>query len=423
MNYICYVCDNDRGDEIENKLSYRSHFSDIIRSNNTIHSKGIAFISLDGESISYISIYSKGGRVATALNRITFRKPTCINSPLTFQSIEEGIPGHLQSHFRNQTSYGINLFSPKVLKAVKELIKKEFPEVEKIIVRIEKVLQGAELCYQERSVQIIAHEKDSVSLALRIAGFTDEDLPAWSQQNDTTPFLAGYENAIIREDFMSMHDSQVFGEWAKISQYVVGAAKFEKEGHLLTIMNVNRHRIEECLGVDLLMYHHTYKAYVLIQYKRMIRESDSLLCYRPIDASYATEISKMRKLQEDVNPSNNTNLNNYRLNGEFCYFKLCPAEIQEPMSTKMITGMYLPLSYWDMLLSDDSTKGERGGRLVSYNNAQRYLNNTLFIQLFQDGWIGSQIEDTEMITKLIQEALDGKNSVVLANARKTNENE
>jgi len=81
----------------------------------------------------------------------------------------------------------------------------------------------------------------------------------------------------------------------------------------------------------------------------------------------------------------------------------------------MIPGMYIPLPYWKVLLSSDSTLGKKGGRKISYSNVSRYINNTLFTELVQNGWVGSQVTDTDQITKQIQQSIAGGKSLVLAN--------
>jgi len=249
---------------------------------------------------------------------------------------------------------------------------------------------------------------------LRVAGFTDYDLPIWNQESETAPFLRGYDAIVLREDTMVIHDSQVFGDWKKIKQYVVGAAEFEKDGHRLTIMNVNRHKIEETLGVDLLMYHHTYNSYVLVQYKKMTKDGESLV-YRPIDNSYLSEINRMEEFQKQIKTIIDVSSpKHFRLNGEFFYFKLCAATLEDPLSTKMIPGMYFPLQYWKMLLSSNDILGERGGKKISYSNVSRYLNNTLFVELVQNGWIGSQLSNTDIITEQIQHSISGGKSIILA---------
>ena len=133
-----------------------------------------------------------------------------IDPSLSLSSIEDFLPANLKKHHQNQTSEGIHVFSPKVLNSL-----------------------------------ITALEKDAISLALRVSGFADDDISSWCQESESTPFFQGYEDVVIREDPVVIYDSQVFGDWNQIGKYVVGAAEFMKEGHKLTIMNVNRHKIEE----------------------------------------------------------------------------------------------------------------------------------------------------------------------------------
>ena len=411
---ISCVYDYSRGNEITNTISYFSHFSDVIFSQKKHSTRGIAFISLDGKDFNYVMAYKKSGRVATKIDRLTFNKPIVVNPPISLESIEHNLPAKLKRHFQNQTSIGISAFSPKVYQSFLDYIKSSHPNVASSVEKLQGELKGIKTKHQGRSAEIAAHEKDAISLALRISGFTDNDIPKWSQDDESAPFLKGYDDIVLREDPMVVHDSQVFGDWEKISQFVVGAAEFVKDEHKLTIMNVNRHKIEETLGVDLLMYHHTYKSYVLIQYKRMTKNGD-YLAYRFTDYSYSSEIHGMEQFQKGILKSNLESVNDFRLNDEFFYFKLCPAKIKEPLSTKMIPGMYLPLAYWKVLLCSIETLGKRGGRLIGYNNIGRYIDNTLFTELAQNGWIGSQVSNTELITQQIQKSITGNKSVILAN--------
>ncbi len=411
---IACIYEYGRCAEIEEALGFSSHFSDVIPTQDKYPNKGIAFISLDGENISYIAAFKKSGRVATKVDRITFTKSIYIEQSLSLADIESSIPNKIKRHYQNQTSIGISIISPKVHQSLIDYIKSNLPDLATKISRLQKEVFGVPTKYRGHSAEIIAHEKDAISLALRISGFSDYDIPMWSQDSDTAPFLRGYDEIVLREDPMVIHDSQVFGDWKKINQFVVGAAEFERAGHKLTIMNVNRHKIEETLGVDLLMYHHTYKSYVLVQYKRMTKDGKSL-SYRPLDSSYSSEIRRMEEFQKQRQDIEQFTPNDFRLNDDFFYFKLCPADIKEPLSTKMIPGMYLPLPYWKMLLSSDNTLGEKSGRKISYENVSRYINNTLFTELLQNGWVGSQVSNTNLISKQIKQSITGRKSIILAN--------
>jgi hypothetical protein len=81
-------------------------------------------------------------------------------------------------------------------------------------------------------------------------------------------------------------------------------------------MNANRTRVEEALGVDLLYNHHQYASYVLVQYKRMRRESleNDGPVYRPTDESYKSETARMKSfLTEHGEVSAPGALGDYRL--------------------------------------------------------------------------------------------------------------
>jgi hypothetical protein len=364
------------------------------------------------QRLEWVMAYRKSGRVATKKDRLSFSRPLRFeSSPLLLDDIRNALPKRLIHHFEKQTNIEIAPLSPKVAEAVIAHIEQNKPEAANHINQLREELTGRGSTYRGHAAQIISHEKDAISLALKVGGFSEYDLPSWNQAGDSAPFLLGYESYVLREDPMVIHDSQVFGDWSKIQQYAVGAAEFQREGHKLTIMNVNRHKIEETLGVDLLLYHHTYRSYVLVQYKRMTKDGDKLV-YRPTDKSYKSELARMDSFElavrTDLSPED------YRLSEEFFYFKLCPADLKDPMSMKMIPGMYIPLSLWKLLLDSGSTLGEKGGRIVGYDNVGRYINNTLFVDLVQSGWVGSQIEDTKKITSQIQAAISGDRSLMLA---------
>jgi hypothetical protein len=76
--------------------------------------------------------------------------------------------------------------------------------------------------------------------------------------------------------------------------------------------------------------------------------------------------------------------------------------------------MYFPLDYWEKLISSDKVKGKNGGIRIVYQESDRHINNTLFVELVQHGWIGSKLDDTKFITEIIKESLERKRSVTLA---------
>jgi len=144
----------------------------------------------------------------------------------------------------------------------------------------------------------------------------------------------------VREDQMIQHDTSVFGDWARVGGSQIGTVEFtNRSGERLTLMNVNRTRVEENLGVDLVYYSHRFRAFVLVQYKRMVNEGRTY-GYRPIDPSYTSELTRMKAVNSTVIPTVSTlELDDYRLNEGPFFFKLCSAHIVDPGSTDMIPGM------------------------------------------------------------------------------------
>ena len=400
--------------DFEEYLEDNRHFSDVIPSYSKIPRVGIAIVSFDNDSISCITTYKKTGRVATQKVRITFRNLVILNREITIEGIEAKLSAKIKTHFKRQTENHVTAFSEKVSDGIVDYFSNEHPEIYKEIILLNQRIENDTPKYSQKATEIIAQEKDAANLVFKMFDFNESDIPVWSSNDNSAPFLKGYNGATIREDPMVNHDSQVFGDWSKIRQHAQGAVEFTKENQKITLMNVNRQPLEKTLGVDLLIYHHTYQSYIFIQYKRMTKETD-LYIYRPTDSTYKSEIDRMNAFMKTINSEvTNKSLQNYRFNKDLFYFKLCPARIDNSLSNKMVNGMYLPLELWTVLLEDNCTNGPKGGKLLSFNNTARYFNNTQFINLAQNGWIGSKIEDYENVTNIILASINSDNSLTLA---------
>jgi hypothetical protein len=183
-------------------------------------------------------------------------------------------------------------------------------------------------------------------------------------------------------------------------------------------MNVNRKAVELALGVDLLYYHHRFRSYIMVQYKRMVKEGNrEEVVFRP-DRQCYEEIKRMRRFESQYSDTPQTPqcIDDYRLNPEIFFFKICPAIVFDPLSTDLIQGMYLPLDYWDVLEVSPQVKSSKGKMKITYGNVDRYINNTLFTQLAQSGWLGSRLKRTDVLTHLIKQLLESGKSLVLASS-------
>jgi hypothetical protein len=105
---------------------------------------------------------------------------------------------------------------------------------------------------------------------------------------------------------------------------------------------------------------------------------------------------------------------NYRLHPRACWIKLCHPEAFKPVQSDLVRGMYLPLDYFAHLTASESTLGPRDGRVLTYGNVRRWVNNTLFVELMSGGWIGSKAMQTAWLSETVEAALSAKRSVVVA---------
>jgi hypothetical protein len=135
--------------------------------------------------------------------------------------------------------------------------------------------------------------------------------------------------------------------------------------------------------------------------------------YRPqSDRSLPSELGRMRQFATFGAPA--SSLTQYRLHPGSFYIKLCSPPELSIESVALIPGMYLPLEYWEHLCQADEVRGSRGGIRLSYESVGRHVTNSLFIDLLQDGWIGSRGITTDSLTAIVQASLEGQRSVILA---------
>jgi len=140
--------------------------------------------------------------------------------------------------------------------------------------------------------------------------------------------------------------------------------------------------------------------------------------YRPYnDKSYEHEIKRMMVFEDMVKQtSEEPNFNEYRFSPEMFFFKLCPRVTFEPLATEIIDGMYLPFSYWKTLLKSQHVEGPKDGIRISKKELDRYINSSMFIELVQKGWVGSNMRATETVTHVAREAVQGRISEFITEA-------
>lgn len=426
--FILKYQENSRSSSIRGYIQRHSPYTEALSTTDFApKKKEVFFISFDGESLDTICLGTRKRKVVTLKYAVEFSRFITISPPLKISQIENNLDHKVRHHFMSASS-GEGGKIP--LATWRNLIKYVKQERNEIAHKIDDLFQyQAEEEYQGDDKNIEIFKRDATRVALNFADIdlrrAESSFQIKDEKTELPPFLRGLENSELREDRMLIHDSKIFANWESVPVRPDITAQYRQGDKTLTIQNYNREKIEEQLGVDLLYYNHFYKSYILIQYKRLLFEGGREV-FRLSERNYMKEYERMTKLQSYLDSSSNENSssnepNDYRIHNGLCYFKLCEKTALNYSSSEMIKGMYIPLDFWDELIKSDSTTGKSGGKLITYDNVGRYFNNTNFIELVKNGWIGSDIKQGRELEKIIIEILNSGRSLVLAEFDRGNE--
>jgi hypothetical protein len=374
----------------------------------------IALVAIDRtDALQYAALMVSSGMVSTIDKRYRFSNFVDIGEV----GLNE-IAAELPSRFRR--SFGWGPIAAATWRESIAALKRLRPQRAWELDRLQQLVNRYRQIIGDSRYDNVALEKDATGLALEIGGVGRSALTTWSPAARPAPFLLGLERARLYEDSAIANDVQYFGDWRPLRRSVVGAVEFHGPRQVVTVINVNRTRVERSTGVDLIYYHHQHDAYTMVQYKRMTRASlegvTETAVYRPnSDRSLQPELRRMARLNREVRRARS--LASFRLHRGPAFIKLCPPLHLDPTSADLIRGMYLPFEFFALLLVSDESRGPRGGVRITFESAGRHLNNTQFIELVQSGWIGSHDLASQRIHRLVRGGLEAGRSVLLAWAR------
>jgi|GEM_PF-1953854 len=267
-------------------------------------------------------------------------------------------------------------------------------------------------------LEIMAMQRDAVGLVLDFTGLDRAEIlqnQMPMNPGEPRPALDLLRRRTVREEDLLARDMKVFGDWLRLDQLESkrNVVHFQqKGGATVTVFSAHRNELEETTGVDLIYFHDRFNSFVMVQYKRVKLDKEGRNGVYRFDGSYEDEIERMRRLRRHaLLNQDRTSLNDYRLHGDAFYFKLCdPLDI--PISPRdLVPGTYFPLELWDWLLQNGFGVGKRKGRAL-HPEGVRNLNNTLFVNLVRDGWVGSVSRGVQDLDALVEESLAEGRSVI-----------
>jgi hypothetical protein len=231
-------------------------------------------------------------------------------------------------------------------------------------------------------------------LLLDIAGVSRGVLRMWNQPPAATPFLHGMSSTPALEDHLIAYDVERFSDWVNVATDDVAWRAFASARRRIFVMNAKRTPVERTLGVDVVYWNDQDKAFVLVQYKKMTRESTGKSrsgstayrgIYRP-DRNLLAELARMAAIDAlcEQQPGD------FRLLPTPCWLKLCRFDVQVRDLAALVGGMYLARVHFEELITKSA--GRRGAKHLTYDH----------VELVKDGWIGSRGAATGQIEQPVR---------------------
>ena len=376
--------------------------TDVILNEKIRYNVGLAlFIDESGE-IESVSEYDIRRRITTKRKIIRFKNHIKLDNKITKKELLEHFKKHRSRINGLFNSYSITQPTPKTAADIIDYIKEKNKNIQ--LFKKKKIRTSY---YNYQNVEL---EGDAIKLPLKIAGIDDVEYRTENPQKN----LSLFENIVnenLIEDQMIGNDFNHFmekEEWTP-QKYKVNKFYNHKTGKIVTVFYTNRTKIENLIGVDLVIYNSIHKSYIFIQYKRMIKENEGYI-YR-MDKQFEDEIKRMNLLRMKLLAESRN-----RLKNDPFYLKFCPSKqnMYVGNETKLTKGIILPLDNYEYLLENNFLKTPRKADILTYDNVDKYIDNTLFITLYKEGWIGSDKFEKEVIEGYTQNALNGDRSVIMA---------
>jgi hypothetical protein len=253
-------------------------------------------------------------------------------------------------------------------------------------------------------------QRDCAACLVRIAGFPPLTLAAWQPPTlRDAPYLAGLipqpvEHSMIEHDIRNGPEAFAMSDrwWRENGTRCDIHVLTDATGRRLEIANINATPAEARTGSDMIYYHEPTHSMVLVQYKRLDWKTKSMRA----DQRFYDQLDRLEKVaamnKKAVKP------HEWRLGDDPCFVKFAhwPDKVTGNALNELTPGMYLPVSYVRLLLSDESTRGIRmdsQARILSYDRVERHLVGSQFVELVKHGLVGTVGVTPDELRDLVSE--------------------
>ncbi len=379
----------------------------------------VVFASFEDGKITHIADGRRGAAAGTGLARLNLQDLKPLQLPIKFSKLKVGIPKRFQAHLERVLDGG-GVLPPKTLGAFVDMIVQLDTSVSERLARFSERRRKALSRFEPRAQQNLALQKEALGIALEISGIPREDLLAWQPtESPQQSFLDGLPDAHVREDAMLLADFSTVPGFNTIRETThYGSKVFQKaDDHdvRLTVIMANRLRLEEQTGADLIYYNEAYRSFILVQYKAMEQRDDQVEFRWKKGDQFLKEIERMEALLAEIKKmQSSSHPDGYRFSENPFFLKFCPRVVFNPDDKGLFKGIYLPLELWRRADAAGKFKGARGGRVLTYENVGRRINNSDFVSIVSGAWVGTSIEQSEVLGEFIREILSSGKTVTFA---------
>jgi hypothetical protein len=267
----------------------------------------------------------------------------------------------------------------------------------------------------------LTEQRDAIGLALDIASLDRKTIlreAHFDRVESATSVLDLLDSEPVQEQDLIRKDQLAFK--GLLTDKGTRSARFTGVGAREVRVHVyDKKPLETVLGVDLLIFIADYKSYLLLQYKCMKPKSDSegrSWSYL-VDSQLHKQIEAMDDAVDAIQRLPipvSTSMLDWRMSEEAFYFKFCETTSPDSRDDALVSGITLSHSHLKRFLELPDSLVQPTGQRVGYANCARYLNNSQFVELAREGWIGCDARGYSLISKVIEEGQRAGRSAMFA---------
>lgn len=334
--------------------------------------------------------------------------------------IELALMESLESHTLISTPENLRRLDERTWNEFVEFLRKLRPTHANLIDEV-IALRTSQRHFPENSQRELrlAEQRDGLGLALDIGGLDRAEVLRSiriERAADATSVLDLLDEICVHERTLLEHDRRIFS--ILLGQEPVRQASFhDGNDRAVRVIVTDKTDLETVLGIDLLIYNCCHDNYILLQYKRMNKESRGWNYPVPPSSDLRTQLEKGKSFKAAVareSSNYSPSLWSYRLGDDPFFFKFCEQQRPGSRDESLIPGITMSAGHLDEFLELPEAKNSRGHLGIGYHNCPRYFNNTEFIQLAKSGWIGTSAQSADLLKDVLNASRDAGRQAMLA---------